>query len=181
MNPVLRLLLAACAATALGACSSPAAETPPPPPAGTAEPDIAKYVEAPCDVLEPEQVTALGAVKEPKAEKTANGSLCAYEGADAAKDSTYRIEFITQGGGYDELVEERRAHPIFSQSTSSGVAITTSDRVNGLSSCDTVIRASGGAAVVVAISVPGEAAPDYGAACKATEEVTDTVVANLKG
>ncbi|WP_189222224.1 DUF3558 domain-containing protein [Saccharothrix coeruleofusca] len=150
-------------------------------PAGGTELDIAKYVDAPCDILKPDQVAVLGTFEEPEAGQSVSGPSCTYTGADVLKDSSYEIVFVTNGSTYEEIVENSKAKPIHSESTISGIPIASSDGTDGLRNCTTAIRTSDKDAVLVQISVAKNDAKNNGQACTSAEKLTETVIANLKG
>lgn len=193
LNRILRVLVATTAtAAALVACSdvggtpnpattTAATDTWSSAPTGGGALDISEYVNAPCDVLKADQVSALGKFQEPEAGSSASGPSCTYEGSDVLKDSTYEIIFVNDGSTYQEIVDNSKSDPIFSQADVSGVPIMSSDATDGLRSCTTAIRTSDKDAVMVQISTAGQDDPNYGKACKATERVAETVIANLKG
>ncbi|MBP2334074.1 hypothetical protein JOF41_000252 [Saccharothrix coeruleofusca] len=186
------LLSGTAAAVALAACSdvggtpNPATTTtalgvPSSTPTGGDALDISKYFDVPCDVLKADQVSALGKFRELETGTSASGPSCTYEGSDVLKDSTYEIIFVNDGSTYEEIVDNSKSDPTFSQSDVSGVPIMSSDAIDGLRSCTTAIRTSGKDAIMIQISTAGQDDPNYGKACEATERMAGTVIANLKG
>ncbi|MBP2334075.1 hypothetical protein JOF41_000253 [Saccharothrix coeruleofusca] len=186
MKRIIRALLATSAAAAvLSACAETGTSDPSPatsgaPPGGDAL-DISRYVDAPCGILKPDQVTALGTFREPEAGTSVSGPSCTYEGSDVLKDSTYEIIFVNDGSTYEEIVDNSKSDPTFSQSDVSGVPIMSSDAIDGLRSCTTAIRTSDKDAILVQADIAKNDAENNGQACEATEKLAATVIANLKG
>ncbi|GAA3887780.1 DUF3558 domain-containing protein [Saccharothrix violaceirubra] len=200
MNRTFKVALAAGAATvALAACTNSSTDGTPTPatngvasqtksssttsgkPSNGDDLNISRFADKPCDLIKPDQLTALGNFRPGESSSAPLGPGCSWFGVDALKDTTFFVTLVTKGDNLESMAENAKSFPIFKRTTIAGREAYSADRTDGKASCSTAVSTSAKDAIFVQGRPPANGTGTADKSCQASEKVAAIVIGNLKG
>lgn len=139
---------------------------------------IDKYVSRPCDILTPDQVAKLGAVKPGEPGAGTLGPLCTWDGQDVIANSQYTVS-LTKDKDVADMVRNVSGNPVFKDTEVDGLRFVTNSQTDGKIRCVTIVGLSADESFTVQAAIAAdERATKSG--CTESESVAKMIIANLR-
>ncbi|MET9630011.1 DUF3558 domain-containing protein [Lentzea sp. NPDC006480] len=141
--------------------------------------DLTAFMDTPCAVLTPAQLTRLGDFEPPVPEQTDRGSRCSFNQKNVVMPG-YSVGLNTKGISFEASKDNMKTTKVFRETDVAGYPAFGYDALGGTGVCSTVVRASAKATVIVTVVGDTTVSPELKDCFSVTEMVAMVVVTNLK-